>query len=71
MAKMTNRIAFQKGIIYEEDGDFYIEEIKNDSSKTFNLSEHIRKYASSEDDENPRVVDLTINEVFQMEGSGD
>jgi len=69
MAKMTNKVAFQKGIIYEEDGEFFIEEIKKDSSETFNLSQYIRKYVSNDDE--PRLVDISINEVFNMESLGD
>lgn len=66
---MTNKVAFQKGIIYEEDGEFFIEEIKKDSSETFNLSQYIRKYVSNDDE--PRLVDISINEVFNMESLGD
>lgn len=66
---MTNKVAFSKGILYEEDGEFFIEEIKKDSSQTYNLSEHIKRYISTED--NPRLVDISINEVFDMEGLGD
>lgn len=66
MAQLTNKVAFKKGIIYEEDGEFFIEEIKRDYSETHSLSEYLKKYIGSED--NPRVVDVTINEVFDVEG---
>lgn len=68
---MTNKVAFKKGIIYEEDGEFFIEEIKRDSSETYNLSQYIRKYTSDQNDEEPRLVDISINEVFQVEGLND
>lgn len=66
MAKITNKVSFKKGIIYEESGEFFIEEITKNSSETHNLSEYIRRYSSDEDE--PKLVDLTINEVFGVEG---
>lgn len=69
MARKTNKITFSKGIIYEEDGEFFIEEIKKDSSETHSLTVYLRSFMGTE--ENPRLADVTINEVFDVESLGD
>lgn len=69
MARRTNKVDFTKGAIYEQNGEFFIEEFKSDSTKTYNLSEYLRQFVSTED--NIRKVNITITEVFDMESSGD
>lgn len=69
MARRTNRIAFKKGMVYEEDGEFFIEEVKRDYTETHSLTQYLRKFMGDEDE--PRLVDITVSEVFDIESLGD
>jgi len=42
--KETKNVSFSKAVITEEDGEFKITEVGKDDSKTYNLTNQIRKW---------------------------
>lgn len=66
MAVKQHTLSFKKASVIknEEDGQIYLEEVSKDSVQTFNLSEELESFIGA-----GRVVDITIRENFDIEGS--